>query len=95
MSDLSGHPSSPLRGTAAQLQRDLEILCDGPEMDLNLRFDGVVMTLRSRDRLVWQNSAEIRWMRMEGPARVRILAAWIHAAAQKYASLLGKRIDVA
>ncbi len=80
-----------MAGVEGQLLRDLEILCDGPDADLHLAFDGVVMALKSKGRLVWQNSAEARWMRMDSSSRVRFLVGWIREAAQMYRELLAKR----
>ena len=77
---------------AAQLLEDLAILCDGPSVDLQLAFDGCLIAMRSNEKFVYQNSAETRWMRLDGTARARILATWIHAAAGKYRTILAERL---
>lgn len=91
MKALSKEVQPDMAGVEDQLLRDLEVLCDGPDADLHLAFDGVVMALKSKGRLVWQNSAEARWMRMDASSRVRLLVGWIREAAQMYSELLAKR----
>jgi hypothetical protein len=76
----------------SELVQDLAILCDGPMVDLQISFDGGLMAMRSNDKLVFQEVAEGRWMRMNGAARARILAGWIHTAAVKYRALLAGRL---
>src|SRR5438552_1941979 len=83
--------TSPVDDTA-QLVEDLAILCDGPSIDLQLAFDGCLIAMRSNEKLVYQNSAETRWMRLDGTARARMLATWIHAAAGKYRTILAERL---
>ena len=91
-------PSSPAPASTgdpvAQLFQDLAVLCDGPSVDLHIDFDGGLISMRSNDKLVFQELAEGRWMRLAGAARARLLAGWIHAAAEKYRSLLQARLGV-
>ena len=83
--------TSPVNGDV-QFLEDLAILCDGPSVDLQLSFDGGIIAVRSNDTLIYQDSAETRWMRLDGAARVRLLAAWIQAAAGKYRAILARRL---
>ncbi len=76
----------------SELVQDLAILCDGPMVDLQISFDGGLIAMRSNDKLVFQEAAEGRWMRMNGAARARVLAGWIHTAAMKYRALLVCRL---
>lgn len=90
------HSSSPVPASSgdpgAQLLRDLAILCDGPSVDLQVAFDGGLIVMRSNDKVVFQEAAEARWMRLDGASRARLLAGWIHAAAERYRSLLQTRL---
>jgi hypothetical protein len=83
--------ASPVDGDA-QLLEDLAILCDGPSIELKLGFDGGLIAMRSNEKLVYQNSAETRWIRQGGTARARLLATWIHEAAEKYRTILAERL---
>ena len=76
------------------LVQDLAVLCDGPMVDLQISFDGGLIAMRSNDKLIFQEVAEGRWMRMNGPARARVLAGWIHTAAVKYRLLLAGRLGI-
>jgi hypothetical protein len=76
----------------SELFQDLAILCDGPMVDLQISFDGGLIAMRSNDKLVFQEVAEGRWMRMNGAARAKLLAVWIHTAAMKYRAILGSRL---
>ena len=80
---------APVVGKALgdQLLEDLALLCDGPSVDLQIAFDGGLIAMRSNDKLIFQESAETRWMRVDGPARVQMLSVWIHDAASKYRQL--------
>ena len=80
---------APVTGKALgnQLLEDLALLCDGPSVDLQIAFDGGLIAMRSNDTLIFQESAETRWMRVDGPARVQMLSTWIHDAACKYRQL--------
>lgn len=75
---------------ATQLLEDLAVLCNGPSIDLQLACDGGLIAMRSNERLVYENSAEARWMRLDGPGRARLLATWIHGAAGKYRTFLAE-----
>ena len=83
--------TTPTVDGAAQLLEDLAILCDGPSIDLQLAFDGGLIAMRSNEKLVYQESTETRWIRLDGTARARLLATWIHAAAGKYRTILAER----
>lgn len=77
---------------AVELFQDLSVLCDGPSVDLQIAFDGGVIAMRSKERLIFQEAAGARWMRLGGAARARLLASWIHEAARQYRSLLEIRL---
>ena len=85
-------PATSRPDLGSELVQDLAILCDGPMVDLQISFDGGLMSMRSNDKLVFQEAAEGRWMRLSGAARAKLLAGWIHAAAMKYRALLGHRL---
>jgi hypothetical protein len=74
------------------LLQDLAVLCDGPVLDLQIAFDRGLIAMRSNDKLIYQESAEARWMRLGGAARAKLVASWIHVAALKYRSLLATRL---
>jgi hypothetical protein len=76
---------------ASQLLKDLAILCDGPSVDLQISFDGGLIAMRSHEKLIFQEAAEARWMRMDGAARASLLAGWLRSAAEKYRALLEGR----
>lgn len=84
--------TKPFVDGAVQLLEDLAILCDGPSIELQLAFDGALITMRSNEKLVYQDSAETRWIRQDGTARARLLATWIHTAAGKYRTILAERL---
>jgi hypothetical protein len=88
--------SSPAPASCDQLMatllQDLAILCDGPSVDVRIDFDGGLIAMRSKDKLVFHEAAEGRWMRLGGAARARLLAGWIHEAAQQYRTLLQVRL---
>lgn len=78
-------PASEVAKSSTELLlEDLELLCDGPLVDLQIAFDGGLIAVRSNEKLIYQESAETRWMRADGRARVRMLCAWLHNAACKY-----------
>jgi len=85
-------PAAPRPDLQLELVQDLAILCDGPMVDLQISFDGGLIAMRSNDKLVFQEAAEGRWMRMNGADRARLLAGWIHTAAMKYRALLVGRL---
>lgn len=81
-----------------QLMKDLEVLCDGPFVDLHLAFDGAVIFVQSNDRTIWRDSAIRGWMAVDGRARARHLLSWFHQAAEIYRNRLkrkSKKKDVA
>ncbi len=76
----------------SELARDLEVLCDGPMIDFRISFDGGLIAMRSNDKVVFEQAAEGRWMRLDGAGRARLFASWIHQAAEKYRQLLKARL---
>lgn len=76
--------------TALFLQ-DPALLSDGPSIDLHFSFDGGVIIMRSHDALVLHENAEEGWRRLDGGGRARLLASWIHTAAEQYRARLSKR----
>ena len=84
-------PAADAVGPGTQLLQDLAILCDGPSIDLQISFDGGLIAMRSHEKLIFQEAAEARWMRLDGAARAKLLAAWIRSAAEKYRPLLEAR----
>lgn len=86
------HPDpQPLQDSTPQVVEDLAILCDGPSIDLQLSFDGALMAMRSHAREIWSETAEARWMRLDGRCRAQMLLGWIHRAAAEYRVRLGKK----
>lgn len=79
------------KSPAEILLEDLELLCDGPLVDLQIAFDGCLIAVHSNERLIHHESAETRWMRMDGRARARMLCGWLRNAALKYRELQSSR----
>ena len=85
-------PAGTRPDLGSELIQDLAILCDGPMVELQISFDGGLIAMRSNDKLVFQEAAEGRWMRMNGTARAKLLAGWIHTAAMQYRAILATRL---
>ncbi len=92
MEQSSSPPPAACQDPVAQLMQDLAVLCDGPSVDFQIAFDGGLIAMRSNEKVVFQEAAEARWMRLGGAARARLLTGWIHAAAERYRSLLQARL---
>jgi hypothetical protein len=73
-----------------QVIEDLAVLCDGPSVNLHVAFDGALLDMFSHDRQVWSESAEARWMRLDGRDRAMMLLDWFHRAAREYRARLAR-----
>ena len=81
----------PFQDPSAQVIEDLAVLCDGPSIDLRLSFDGALLAMRSGGHEIWSESAEARWMRLDGRGRARMFLGWLHRAAEEYRARLTRK----
>ena len=84
--------SPPVVLDFGSLVADLELLSDGPSIDLRFAFDGAMIVVTSRDKIISSRSSTKGWMAVPEFARARILLHWIHEAATEYRRLEEKRL---
>ena len=67
-----------------QIAEDLATLLDGPEIDIAINFDEVLVCVKSHGKVLWEGTTPETYKRGEGPQRAQFLLSWLHGVAETY-----------
>ena len=80
---MSLNSETPAPQDLPEIFRDLVVLADEGDVNLDVSFVRGEITIRSQGRTLWSSRLERPWAVVDGHARAACVVKWLHHAAEK------------